>query len=228
MVKKVHQVWFGEPPSCYIQLFMLSVRKYSQEWEYKLWGEADIDQFPEYARAIRQLIWEQKYSFANDLFRVAIIAKHGGCYVDTDFEFYGPLDIMLEKYSHVFSEGKEALFCNEWGTTAGGFFYVPVSGSPMMKEIADDVQRMFDSPEGFSIHTLKDIHARRDDKIYLLPVEFCFPYNLKQFAPRNPPEGSLMAHHWTASWKDARVRQEFYRKHKIAAKYLLERNPDLA
>lgn len=228
MVKKVHQVWFGDAPTQEIQLFMRTVRKYSTGWEYKLWGLKEIDDFPRYASMIKLLISEKKYSFAADLYRAAIIAKHGGCYVDTDFEFYGHLDIMLEKYGKVFSEGKEAIFCNERGTTAGGFFYSPIENSPLLQGIAEDIFKMFSSVEGFSIHVLKDIHIRRAEKIFMPPVEFCFPYWTEEYAPINPPPGALMAHHWTASWKDARTKQKFHRKHRIAAKFCLNRNPELA
>ena len=95
MKEVVHQIWFGGKIPQDFQTWMASVRDWARArgMLYRLWTEAELWQEFGCEQELRTLkICMQtvptatSYSFASDFFRMRLIAKYGGLYLDTDVD----------------------------------------------------------------------------------------------------------------------------------------------
>lgn len=92
-----HQIWLGS------EAFPREYRGYQQSWarrhpgwEVRLWTEADLPPDLE-----RKEIYERlrRPAERSDLLRFEVLARHGGVYVDTDFECLRSIESLLEGVS---------------------------------------------------------------------------------------------------------------------------------
>lgn len=95
--KKIHQVWVGpKPVPKRVRWMMATWQELNPDWEYKLWTDADLETFGlENQKAYDQA---PNYGAKSDIFRVEILERLGGVYVDVDFECLKPLDELHHKY----------------------------------------------------------------------------------------------------------------------------------
>ena len=103
--RNLHMVWLGgELPLKYLRLIE-SWKKFHPEWNFKIWNDKDAQEFD----------MTNKIAFNNatnlgvksDIFRYEILYRHGGLYVDTDFECLKPFDDLL--YLDFFGGGRGSL-----------------------------------------------------------------------------------------------------------------------
>ncbi|CAE7320631.1 RH31, partial [Symbiodinium pilosum] len=96
----IHQIWLGgrsRPEPC--EGFTASWRSRHPGWEYRLWTDADV------AEELTHPGLAQAYEAASnpaeksDILRLAIILRHGGLYVDVDFECLQPLGALHSRAS---------------------------------------------------------------------------------------------------------------------------------
>jgi inositol phosphorylceramide mannosyltransferase catalytic subunit len=91
--KKIHQIWLGsELPEEY-RKYTDSWKVFHPDWDYKLWRDSDVINFPmvkrtEYDKATNQ-------GMKSDILRYEILKQFGGIYVDTDFECLKPFDDLI-------------------------------------------------------------------------------------------------------------------------------------
>lgn len=92
--KKIHQIWVGkkEIPNKY-EVFMKNIKKLHGEFEHYLWTNKDInkDNFSNYEIIMSCESPAQKA----DLMRYEILYKHGGTYLDVDFELFKSISDLL-------------------------------------------------------------------------------------------------------------------------------------
>lgn len=70
-----------------------SIYKYCNDWEIKVWDETNLDlDINDYVRSAYE---KKQYNFLSDYFRIYLIYKYGGVYIDTDVEIIKPLDDLL-------------------------------------------------------------------------------------------------------------------------------------
>ncbi len=104
--KVIHQIWVGskEIPENY-QRFMKTWKAFHPDWDYKLWTDQDVEDFP----------WKNKELFLkctnpgmkSDIWRYEILYRYGGLYVDTDMECkraFDPIHSRLEFYAGLDNE----------------------------------------------------------------------------------------------------------------------------
>jgi len=105
--RKLHMIWLGgKIPFKYIRL-IAQWRKYHPDWEFRLWGDDDIGTFG----MINQVAFDavDNLGAKSDIFRYEILYRHGGLYVDTDFECLKPFDDLL--YLDFFAGGRSVNPC---------------------------------------------------------------------------------------------------------------------
>ncbi len=94
---KIHQIWIGPKPLP--EKFKWMIKSWQEKhpnWEYKLWTNEDL----KYFKLINQEAFDkaQNWGAKSDIFRLEILKKFGGVYVDIDFECLKSLDILHHTY----------------------------------------------------------------------------------------------------------------------------------
>jgi Glycosyltransferase sugar-binding region containing DXD motif len=90
--RRLHHIWLGPLPVP--ERWAAAWRRRHPGWEYRLWGEADIEPIlPDGLRAPwRSFVERGRWHGAADIARVAILLREGGVYVDIDSEPVRSLD----------------------------------------------------------------------------------------------------------------------------------------
>lgn len=92
----LHQIWFGPaiPRKYLIQIQMW--RSHHPGWEYRLWTEADLDEFDsDIVKLIRQA---DCFGQKGDILRMAVLQKYGGLYADVDYDCYRSCEILNDSF----------------------------------------------------------------------------------------------------------------------------------
>ena len=181
--KKIHYCWFGgkELPDL-ARKCIASWQKYCPDYEIIRWDESnfDLDQIP-YTRWCYD---NQKWAFLSDYARLAVVAEHGGVYLDTDVELVKPLDPLM---------GYEAFFGfeNESNVNTGQGFGAQASHPTVRAMQQQYLQMKPDDNGGFPVQacpalntaalipmSLKLTGQRQNVAgAEILPVEFFNPYD---------------------------------------------------
>jgi mannosyltransferase OCH1-like enzyme len=90
-----HQIWLGEEPFPY-ERERETWRRRHPGWELRLWTEADLPADLELREAANRL---RQPAERADLLRLELLHRHGGVYLDADFECLQPIDPLLEDVS---------------------------------------------------------------------------------------------------------------------------------
>jgi len=88
--KLIHLIWLGSPLPAKCKEMADSWEKFHPDWTIKVWDDEDAASFgltnkKSFDRA-------QNFGEKSDIFRYEILYRHGGLYVDTDFECIRPFD----------------------------------------------------------------------------------------------------------------------------------------
>jgi mannosyltransferase OCH1-like enzyme len=203
--KKIHQVWIGgRLPEIYHK-FTESWRRFHPDWEYKLWGDSDVDGFG--------MQNEGFFRSANtngqksDIFRYEILRRYGGLYVDTDFECLKPFDDLL--YLN---------FLTSSGYTANLELYIGLiactPSHPIIERCVNDMKNVHHHNSVMDVfHTtgsyyftkcfLKEVNAETDGVVAMPPLFFYpWPNNIRGDPQpyRHVKPFSYAIHHWAVSW----------------------------
>ena len=103
--KKLHMVWLGgELPARYTR-FVETWKNFHPEWEFKIWNDKDAQEFD----MINEVAFKNvdNMGVKSDIFRYEILYRHGGLYVDTDFECLKSFDDLL--YLDFFGGGRTSM-----------------------------------------------------------------------------------------------------------------------
>jgi hypothetical protein len=125
--KVIHHVWPGSDPfNPKFHEWRLSWMRHHPDWQFRFWrgNEATLD------TATRQAMADPQFSATpkSDMLRFAVLAIHGGLYVDTDFECLRPLDDLMERR---FIAGYE----DDAGTVCPSLIGC-LAGDPMLRRMA--------------------------------------------------------------------------------------------
>lgn len=93
----IHQIWIGpqEVPKKF-KVMMDSWKNMNPNWKYKLWTNEDLDSFSLKNKESFDLV--ENWGGKSDILRYEILYRHGGVYIDIDFECIKPLDIFNYKF----------------------------------------------------------------------------------------------------------------------------------
>ncbi len=223
--KIFHQIWVGplKPPAIF-KKSQESIKKYHPDWEYKLWTDADIEDFKLFNKKYYEK--SKNYGERSDIFRYEILYRYGGVYVDVDFVCLKPFDILHDSFE--FYTSVMPLDCADM--LANGVIG-SVPGHPILEEcivsLKDDWKKYtaiekspgrrmfmragpFHFQESFFEATKKNSYG-----CIALPKSYFFPINYsdrgklteKMISQLIKPE-AFAIHYWQHSWSKAKVKKE--------------------
>jgi len=190
--------------------FGASWLEHNPGWTMQEWSETDLEGWIQ-----NRALWDAApalmpsrlvHRFRSNLARLEVLHRHGGVYVDTDFEALGPLEPHLRGLSFFGVEEKEGLLAS------GVIGSVP--GHPLLKHAIDDMPAsVTDRPGQPSWKSNGQLHLQRTAQKYggleLLPTRLFYPYHHSEFSRsgQRPAEtGDAVAHHvWASRRKSVSV-----------------------
>ena len=135
MIPKIlHFIWVGDeskrPDNC-----IDSWRKLNPNWQFLIWGNAELNEIKWHNRAHMTAMYERELNGVADMMRWEILHANGGIVVDADSVALRPLD------DHLLDCEAFACWENEIarpGLIAAGYFGC-AAGNPLVKQIVRDI-----------------------------------------------------------------------------------------
>jgi mannosyltransferase OCH1-like enzyme len=87
-----HQIWLGDAPFPYA-VERETWHRFHPGWQYRLWTERDLPRDLELKEAANLL---RQPAERADILRLELLHRHGGVYLDADFECLRPIDPLLD------------------------------------------------------------------------------------------------------------------------------------
>lgn len=193
--KIIHQIWVGRDPlpdefAGYIETW----KRNHPEWEHRLWTEETIPadlRRPEPLERIRQP------AERSDILRFELLWRHGGVYLDVDFECRSPLD------PHI----GDAEFCTAWLKSkvegrpqrVNNAFMGSVPAHPLLDRALNELtpQEWYGFDKKASGALFFDKIVKDFPDVLILPAELIYPTSPTAY------ETAVSIHHAARSWKDA-------------------------
>jgi len=200
--KIIHQIWLGGAMPPRLASFSEEWRRLHPAWEYRLWTDQDMP-------ALRHdAIFRATRSFAQkaDILRYEVVARHGGMYVDADFEPIRPFDELVK--------GVEFVAGIQSGHTVCNGLFAARPHHPILTTMIDEIPRRYVAYSTITAQTGPDLltdaveaHRQRagaSSDARLLPHEYLYPLRpwdppLEEPARERWPR-SYAVHHWSKSW----------------------------
>jgi mannosyltransferase OCH1-like enzyme len=215
--KKIHQVWIGGHVPDNTKRLRDSWLKHNPDWEYKLWGDEDAENFGMINKSVFDKLTNK--GARSDVFRYEIVCREGGVYADTDFECIKPFDDFL----HLSFFGGDGY--HESPNTFNGLFG-SVPDHPILHAMINYIYRLTVKAEyGLAeilgvtgadklTEILLKYLSENDDEVVIFPKNFFYPFPPElRFGVRNdtvsdqnlvhsyikPRTHSI--HYWYTSWQ---------------------------
>jgi inositol phosphorylceramide mannosyltransferase catalytic subunit len=184
-----HQIWLGpEPFPREYEVYQHSWKRRHPGWEVRLWTEGDLPD-----DLVRKEIYEllRRPAERSDLLRFELLDRHGGVYLDVDFECLRSIEPLLEGVS---------FFCayNDPGRVNNAVIGA-VPGHPLLARAIRELRPR---------ETFGPVDKDGTGPLFLNRLVADFPdvtiFGEEFFYPRTPAaaEGAYAVHHAARSWKD--------------------------
>lgn len=202
---KIHQVWIGGNLPNEYKRFADSWSKFHPDWEYKLWTDEDAKTFG----------MKNKHFFdvantkgqKSDIFRYEILNRHGGLYVDTDFECLKPFNDLM--YLNFFTSSG---YTDKLELYIGLIACTP--NHPIIARCVNDMQGVHSHNSVMDVFNTTGSYyftrcflreAHKDGKgIVAFPMGFFYPWPNNVRGDKQPYRHvkpySYAIHHWAISW----------------------------
>lgn len=214
--KKIHQIWLGgEFPDKYKRIRDTWIEK-NPDWEYKLWTDSDIVDFN--MENIELFNRIDNLGAKSDILRYEILYRHGGLYIDTDFECIKSFNDLL--YLDFFTGTGHI---NDPVLFNGLISCVP--GHKILRRLIDDIKVVstndfneimkLTGPYYFSSVVLDHIKNNSDEKNVVFPTVFFYPFpgadrysarednqKSRDYVNRFITDKSYCVHLWYTSWQN--------------------------
>ncbi len=191
-----HFVWTGPPMPDHLRAYMATWEQVNADWDCQLWDEAALagwmtnqdlfDRADEFTRSVGQ--------FRADIARYEILHRHGGIYVDVDFEARKPLDDLIVDTSCFAAWERDGVWINNAivGAEPGHpLFAELIAGLPANVE-----RRIGKRPNILSGPQYLTPIARRHD-ITVFPAALFYPYSWSELERSGEAFPDAYAvHHW--------------------------------
>lgn len=223
--KIIHYCWVGNTPKPKSVLYCIeSWKKFCPNYEIREWNESNYD----FSKNVymKQAYEAKKWGFVPDYARLDIIYEYGGIYLDTDVELIKSFDEMLNQTAFMGFEN-----------TGDGEFYVNCGhgfGAEPRHKIIGDARSLYEhinfinedgtynllpSPH-YTTKTLKKYGLVQEDKDQNLSDMMVYASDVlcpKSFRTGeiNVTKRTLSIHHFTASWMDEKIKEEFVRQQRL-------------
>lgn len=220
----LHQTWKNEViPSCWA-LFHRSWRTHHAEWKHCFWTDNTLRQLvrDHYAWFLPAYDAYPKHIMRVDAARYFLLHRHGGLYVDLDFESLRPIDPLLsgcevvlgcEPPAHVAleasrSRGFDRIVCNALMASA--------PRHPFWEHVFDLLLAYRRSPDpldatGPFLLTRAVASYAEQARVTIVPWELLYPIGIPESVPERVAaehlssettsrEQAFGVHHWAGSW----------------------------
>ncbi len=204
--KIIHQIWLGSPFPERYKAWQQTWKNKHSDWEYKLWTDNDVKSF----KLTNQSLFDaaKNYGEKSDIFRYEILYRHGGLYVDTDFECLKPLDFLHYRYDFY-----SCLIPPDSGLQCGIGILAAKPGHPILKKVIEALKQHAKhnntltrtGPTFFTNILLQEL-PRVDGTNIIFPANYFYPFSFTQkrlgyWFPWwwTRPE-TLGVHYWAGSW----------------------------
>ena len=196
----LHQVWVGSKPMPDEQReFVAGWERRHPGWQHRLWTDADARELGISPELVRRAVTPSELS---NLVRYSVVARHGGVYVDTDFESLRPIDPLVRGLDGFAG-------CSKPGIVAPGLFGA-IPRHPAIERAAELSRRFLGTrhPEPTTgpilfTHVLWDF-----PEFTVYPPELFYPYLWDEPHRRHERfEDAYAVHHWTLSWRTDAARE---------------------
>jgi len=197
VVKRIHQIWVGPKPIPAKSLkFIDGIKALHPDYEYRLWTDADLT--PKNFTTLEYIHSTPVYAQKADIMRYEIIYRHGGVYLDIDFEILKPLTGLLTEDFVVCNEDAHI---NKYMTNA---FIYSVPGNPDLKKCVDNICTC--SLGGGKVNVATGPwYFRKNISLEgarVLPTHTMYPthYMQRGHRPSKFLEDTYGMHHWDKNW----------------------------
>lgn len=216
--KVIHQIWLGSKvPEKFFK--WMSSWANMQGWEYKLWTDKEVKEFPLFNREL----YDKAKDFGEkaDILRYEILYQEGGLYADVDFENINTeLFTQLNK-SYDFYAGIEPMSHRQPvnSPVIGNAIFASIPGHPILEDIIFKMQNHYQEhdakwavvctgPVLFTETINEHLQSIAEDYIDIVfPPTFFFPLSYSDvrkgvesnLAKYIKPETAAV-HYWSSSW----------------------------
>lgn len=199
--KLFHHIWVGPKkiPDKAVK-FINHIKELHPDYTFRMWTDEDL--IPDNFTNLEQIHKADKYAQKADIMRYEILYRHGGIYLDTDFQILQNITPLL---TH------DLVVCNEdynhdyYLTNA---FIASSKGNLNLKRCVDAIPYCHlngEHGEGVNVETgpiYFKKHVTYDNSVRLLPTHVMYPVHFNQ---RNDPFPAFSnetygVHHWDHSW----------------------------
>ncbi len=209
--KNIHYVWVGGPLPDVQRAYVETWREKNPGYAFTLWNEENID-FS--IRPIRKAYDQKKWAKVADIVRLLAVLKHGGIYLDTDFQLLKPLDNLLH---HRCFFGFQTKYRSKDWVANGAFGALPehwfIARALVTVLNIKSLPGAFERPTMFGPKLITKLLVQeglnsyspcgtmvRD--IYLCPTETFYPYAFdEEFHESCITPETLAVHYWSKSWE---------------------------
>ncbi len=197
--KTFHRVWLGPrpiPPAEYE--YGQSWLRLNPGWTDLLWDEGNLPSLENQAEFDDAPNFSQK----SDVVRYEMVHRHGGVYIDTDFECLKPIEPLLE--------GLEAFVVREDSENVSSAIFGAVAGHRLLEaiiaELPDSAANFPNGPSNEATGPLFLTRLLRDrpdllEGVAVFEPEWFYPYPWGRPDLRHGPfPDAYGVHHWSGSW----------------------------
>jgi mannosyltransferase OCH1-like enzyme len=176
--KKLHHVWLGGRLPDKYKWMVDTWRNCHPDWEYKLWGDEDAENFPMINRGAFNII--KNKGAKSDILRYEILYQHGGIYMDTDFICVKPFDdfLHLDFFGGSGHTANPCAFNGLFGCTPNHEVLRKVIDVISRKDIKEDYRlneiMWVTGPDCFSKEVMSYVEGTKD-KAVIFPTNFFYP-----------------------------------------------------
>ena len=133
--KIIHYIWVGPNPKSNLVVHnIMSWRRYCPDCFIIEWNDYNL--YPVALPYLREAYEEAHYAYVADYFRLYLIHRFGGIYMDSDVELLRPID---KFFGHNFFMGHEI---NQWNQTkSGAHMFGSAPGNKMLAELLHQIEQ---------------------------------------------------------------------------------------
>lgn len=195
--RQIHTVWVGDPMPSHLAEYVKTWTRVHPGWSHRIWGEDDLDwlqnqELFDFAEAYTTSVGQ----FRSDIARYEILHRHGGVYVDADFEALAPIDELLM--------GVDCFAA--WETNdvwVGNAILGSAPGHPFLADLIDGLPLNVSQHRGERPNRMTGPQyltpIARAHRIELFASELFYPYNFADVGTERehgPFPTAYGVHHW--------------------------------
>jgi len=196
MIPKImHHIWMGKATMPESQkLWRAQFIEMHPHWEHRLWTDENTEELGDL------LALAKAGSGKANIVRVWAVLKNGGVYADTDFQWYKPLDPLIE--------GIDGFCCKESRRWYANGLFGSVAESEWLKRIWESMPSYAGRKPPWGPHQFTRFISPTEITTFPTHYFYPYPFSKRGLTARNATYPSAYAaHHWAMSWNRRKKRR---------------------